>query len=164
MTLSNTQSHIVREAAEHEAGLAPLPKIPAAARNAVFRSMLNTGLLVEVPAPAEHLGRGWRQDETGAWIALRMTDSGFAFIGLDPAGSAPVLPRSGTHAATAHDSPLLSSRETVFAPLDAPVDGLTLRSSAAAVITAWEAAEPLDTALVTLPPTGAPLWLKVVPR
>jgi hypothetical protein len=70
MTLSDTQSQILREVAEHEATLATLPKIPAAARNAVFRSMLKSGLLAEVPASPEHAGRGWRQDEADVWIAL----------------------------------------------------------------------------------------------
>jgi hypothetical protein len=86
MKLTHTQSLILREAAQHEAGLAPLPKLPAAARNAVFRSMLKAGLLTEVPAPVEHVGRGWRQDEAGAWIAFRITDFGLISIGLEPAG------------------------------------------------------------------------------
>jgi hypothetical protein len=84
MTLSGTQSQILRQAAEHEAGLAPLPKVPAAARNAVFRSMLKCELLSEMPAPPEHAGRGWRQDDQSGWIALRITYRGLAAIGLKP--------------------------------------------------------------------------------
>ncbi|MDO9500607.1 MAG: hypothetical protein Q7J52_10950, partial [Falsiroseomonas sp.] len=87
MTLSDTQSQILREAAQHQAGLAPLPKIPAAARNAVFRSMLKSGLLTEMPAPPEHPGFGWRQDEASVWIALRITGEGRTALGLGPAGS-----------------------------------------------------------------------------
>ncbi|MFC7542552.1 hypothetical protein ACFQU2_28025 [Siccirubricoccus deserti] len=34
--------------------------------------MLKHGLLTEVPAPTEYVGLGWRQDEAGAWIALRL--------------------------------------------------------------------------------------------
>ncbi|MGG5886373.1 hypothetical protein ACLF3G_04480 [Falsiroseomonas sp. HC035] len=89
MTPSDTQSQILGEAAEHEAGLAAMPKIPAAARNAVFRSMLKGCLLTEVPALPEHAGCGWRQDEAGAWIAPRIIERGRAAIGLAPAQDSP---------------------------------------------------------------------------
>ncbi|GGC66644.1 hypothetical protein GCM10011504_50790 [Siccirubricoccus deserti] len=73
MTLSDTQRQILTAATQHEARLATAPRgLPAAARNAVFRSMLKHGLLTEVPAPTEYVGLGWRQDEAGAWIALRL--------------------------------------------------------------------------------------------
>ena len=50
--------------AQHEAGLAKAPKaLPAAARNAVFRSLLKNNLLTEIEAPRQHAGLGWRQDE-----------------------------------------------------------------------------------------------------
>jgi hypothetical protein len=90
--------------AEREGGLAPLSKIPVAARNAVFRSMLKSGLLTEVPAPEEHARLGWRQDEASAWIALRITDKGLTLIGLDPAGSVPVPAPSDYEAPTSSDS------------------------------------------------------------
>jgi hypothetical protein len=54
------------------AGHAP-SNLPAAARQAVIRSMLKNQLLEELPAPAEHRDLGWRQDDEGAWIALRIT-------------------------------------------------------------------------------------------
>jgi hypothetical protein len=47
--------------------------LPAAARQAVFRSMLKNMLLEEVPAPTEHRDIAWRQDDDGAWVALRIT-------------------------------------------------------------------------------------------
>ncbi|MGK7871114.1 DUF3489 domain-containing protein [Falsiroseomonas sp. E2-1-a20] len=150
MTLSDTQSQILRQAAEHEARLAPLPKIPAAARNAVFHSMLKGGLLTEVPAPAEHVGLAWRQDEASVWIALRITDKGLASIGLDPAAAvSPVLPSGDTHATAASDSPPLSPAAT-SALQDAPAGRLTLRVAATAVVTAWEASQPLDADLASL--------------
>ena len=62
MTLSDTQSLILLHAAQHEARLAPLARIPAAARNAVFRSMLRTSLFDEVPAQPEHVGLCRRQE------------------------------------------------------------------------------------------------------
>jgi hypothetical protein len=60
MPHSDTQTQILIAAAEHEAQLAKVPQgLPAAARNAVFRSMLKSGLLEEVAAPAEYRGLAW---------------------------------------------------------------------------------------------------------
>ena len=57
MKLSDTQSLILGEASRHEQRLATAPKaLPAAARNAVFRSMLKNGLLAECAAPREYTG------------------------------------------------------------------------------------------------------------
>ncbi len=83
--LSDTQRVILSRAAQHEALLATPPaKLPAAARQAVLRSMIAKGLLEEVPAPREAIALGCRQDEDGAWIALRITAAGLAAIGLEP--------------------------------------------------------------------------------
>jgi hypothetical protein len=46
-------------------------------------SMLKNQLLAEVPAPTEHRGLGWRQDENGAWVALRITADGLRAIGVE---------------------------------------------------------------------------------
>jgi hypothetical protein len=46
--------------------------------------MIGKGLLEEVPAPREAIGLGWRQDEDGAWIALRITAARLAAIGVEP--------------------------------------------------------------------------------
>jgi hypothetical protein len=87
--LSDTQRVILSRAAQHEALLATPPaKLPAAARQAVLRSMLGKGLLEEVPAPREAIGLRWRQDEDGAWIALRITAAGLTAIGVEPEGAA----------------------------------------------------------------------------
>jgi len=83
--LSDTQRLILSAAAQHEMGLARAPKtLPAAARNAVFRSLIKNNLLTEINAPREHVGLGWRQDEDGAWIVARITDEGLRAIGIDP--------------------------------------------------------------------------------
>ena len=64
--LSDTQRVILSAAAQHEMGLARAPKnLPAAARNAVFRSLIKNNLLTEINAPREHVGFGWRQDDDG---------------------------------------------------------------------------------------------------
>ena len=85
MKLSDTQGLILGQARQHEQGLAAAPKtLPAAARNAVFRSMLKNGLLAECAAPRECLGLAWREDADGARIALRITDAGLRAIGVQP--------------------------------------------------------------------------------
>jgi hypothetical protein len=83
--LSDSQRVILSAAAQHEMGLARAPKtLPAAARNAVFRSLIKTNLLTEINAPREHVGLGWRQDDDGIWIVARITDEGLRAIGIDP--------------------------------------------------------------------------------
>ena len=85
MKLSDTQGLILGQASRHEQGLAAAPKtLPAAARNAVFRSMLKNGLLAECAAPRECLGLAWREDADGARVALRITDAGLRAIGVAP--------------------------------------------------------------------------------
>ena len=83
--LSDSQRVILSAAAQHEMGLARAPKtLPAAARNAVLRSLIKASLLTEINAPREHVGLGWRQDEDGTWIVARITDEGLRAIGIDP--------------------------------------------------------------------------------
>jgi hypothetical protein len=83
--LSDTQRVILSAAAQHEMGLARAPKtLPAAARNAVFRSLIKNNLLTEINAPRDFVGLGWRQDEEGTWIVARITDDGLRAIGIDP--------------------------------------------------------------------------------
>ncbi|MGK7864925.1 DUF3489 domain-containing protein [Falsiroseomonas sp. E2-1-a4] len=83
--ISDSQRVILSAAAQHEMGLARAPKtLPAAARNAVFRSLIKNNLLTEINAPREHVGLGWRQDEDGTWIVARITDEGLRAIGIDP--------------------------------------------------------------------------------
>jgi hypothetical protein len=90
MKLSDTQRVILSAAAQHEMGLARPPKtLPAAARNAVFRSLIKNNLLTEINAPREHVGLGWRQDDDGTWIVARITDEGLRAIGIDPNAEEP---------------------------------------------------------------------------
>jgi hypothetical protein len=72
--LSPTQAQILIAAAQHEARLATPPAgLPVAARNAVFRSMLNSGLLEEVAAA-----------ESGGSVTLRTTVAGLVAVGAEP--------------------------------------------------------------------------------
>jgi hypothetical protein len=165
--LSDTQRVILSAAAQHEMGLARAPKtLPAAARNAVFRSLIKNNLLTEINAPREHVGLGWRQDEDGTWIVVRITDEGLRAIGIDPnADDAPeedeqsaeaiarrnaerraaaeaatpvadTAPTGGEDAAEG-DAPAEDAEPAQDAPTPAP--RASLRDAAAAVLAAWDA-------------------------
>ena len=165
--LSDTQRVILSAAAQHEMGLARAPKtLPAAARNAVFRSLLKNNLLTEINAPREHVGLGWRQDEDGTWIVARITDEGLRAIGIDPnegdavagepgcsgiEGSVPDTAPTVAPVATpaTQDAPATEAAQT--APLTEEIAMLdqalavrsatprtSLRDAAAAVLAAWD--------------------------
>jgi hypothetical protein len=165
---SDTQRVILSRAAQHEALLATPPaKLPAAARQAVLRSMLGKGLLEEVPAPREAIGLGWRQNEDGAWIALRITAEGLTAIGVEQEGApqgtdepqetavAPTAPQGDSLAAFPPTPPSPSGEAPEGlqrAPVSqrGPIGGAAaLRRAAAAVLTAWDASrrDGLDDAI-----------------
>jgi hypothetical protein len=158
MTISDTQRQILADAAQHEAQLAFSPTgLPAAARNAVFRSMIKHGLLAEIPAPQEYIGCGWRQDEAGAWIALRITDVGLCAIGANGAAAAepsetmPIMPSCELPAAAA-SSPADNGGEAADATGAASTGQrtasarLSLRAAAQALLAAWDANDGLGLA------------------
>jgi len=152
--LSDTQAVILSAASQHEMGLARAPKnLPAAARNAVFRSLIKNSLLTEINAPREHVGLGWRQDDDGTWIVARITDEGLRAIGIDPnegdtvADTAPMVAPD----AMAGDSPAPAAEGAHTAPLTEEIAMLdqalaapsatpraSLRDAAAAVLMAWD--------------------------
>jgi hypothetical protein len=178
MKLSDTQLVILSAAAKHEMGLARAPKgLPAAARNAVFRSLIKNNLLTEINAPPEHVGLGWRQDEDGAWIVARITDDGLRAIGIDPnegdareedersaeaiarrnverraaaEAAAPVAdtaPRGGENA-DAEDAPAEDAEPAQGAPT--PALRASLRDAAAAVLAAWDDEANRETDMITV--------------
>ena len=70
--LSDTARVLLSRASQHAERLAEPPKhLPAAARDAVVRSLLKNGLLAETPCLREHLALAWRQDEDGVQIAMQ---------------------------------------------------------------------------------------------
>src|SRR3954466_8212063 len=98
--LSATAVRVLFEAGQHALRLATPPKhLPAAACNAVLRSLLKGGCVEECPAPFEHVGLGWRQQD-GAWTALRVTVAGLLAIGASPP-AAPVEAHSAPPTASA---------------------------------------------------------------
>jgi hypothetical protein len=122
--LSDTQRVILSRAAQHNALLATPPtKLPAAARQAVLRSMIAKGLLEEVPAPREALALGWRQDEYGTWVALRITDAGLAAIGVEPeAAMAEAAPELGGLTPTEYEKEQELAQAALYAGIDLSLD------------------------------------------
>lgn len=165
--LSDSQRVILSAAAQHEMGLARAPKtLPAAARNAVFRSLIKNNLLTEINAPREHVGLGWRQDEDGTWIVARITDEGLRAIGIDPnegdagtgepdcsgiEGSVPDTAPTVAPGTTPGESPAPAAEPAQAAPLTEEIAMLdqalaaraatprtSLRDTAAAILAAWD--------------------------
>jgi hypothetical protein len=139
MKLSDTQLVILSAAAKHEMGLARAPKgLPAAARNAVFRSLIKNNLLTEINAQPEHVGLGWRQDEDGTWIVARITDDGLRAIGIDPNEGDAEADTAPT--GTEDDAPQQEGTPAPEANQDAPVAAprASLRDAAQRVLAAWD--------------------------
>ncbi|HEV7456494.1 MAG TPA: DUF3489 domain-containing protein [Roseococcus sp.] len=165
--LSDSQRVILSAAAQHEMGLARAPKtLPAAARNAVFRSLIKNNLLIEINAPREHVGLGWRQDNDGTWIVARITDDGLRAIGIDPnhgdaaagepdcsgiEGSVPDTAHAGADEPAPQDEDAPSPEAAQAAPLTEEIAMLdqalaaraatsraSLRDTAAAILAAWD--------------------------
>ncbi len=88
--LSDTALVLLNKAAARDDRLVEPPNhLPAAARNAVVRSLLKHGLLIEDAVELNH-PLAWRTDESDAdlrcSIALRITDDGFRALNLEPPG------------------------------------------------------------------------------
>jgi hypothetical protein len=147
--LSDSQRVILSEASQHQMGIARAPKtLPAAARNAVFRSLIKNNLLIEINAPPEHVGLGWRQDDDGTWIVARITDEGLRAIGVDPNEGdavADTAPTGATHDAPV-ETPALATEANQAAPTAAPRS--SLREVAAAVLAAWDDEANRDTDMI----------------
>jgi hypothetical protein len=146
LKLSDGQRTLLLQASQHEARLAPLPKLPKAAANAVLTSLIKKGLLAECPAPRDHIGRAWRQDEGDVWIALRITEEGMRAIGLGPEEepAADRLPDDGQSTNESGTDQLPADEKQAEAPEDAaPVPAeeripRNLRDAARRVLDAWD--------------------------
>ena len=78
--LSITGRTVLTLAAERDNHLVRVPQLPAAAARQVIRSLLNSGLVEEIPAPVEDADFAWRTADGGAALMLRATASGLARI------------------------------------------------------------------------------------
>ncbi|WP_426954141.1 hypothetical protein [Muricoccus radiodurans] len=136
MTLSHTQSLLLSRASQNPMGLAKAPDhLPAAARNAVVRSLLKTGLLEEITAPAEHRALAWRQEEDETAVALRITAAGLRAIGVGPERG------EATHAGQegAGQPDTGAPATAVQEPPQTAAARLSLRDAASSVLVAWDA-------------------------
>ena len=147
--LSDTALVLLNKAATRDDRLAEPPThLPAAARNAVVRSLLKQGLLIEDAVALNH-PMAWRTDESDAdlrcSIALRITDDGFRALNLDPPGSDAEADTPATDAPTAPDAASVQAEALAVAEaLEAaqgapqPAPRASLRDAAAAVLEQWD--------------------------
>jgi hypothetical protein len=143
--LSDTALVLLNKAATRDDRLAEPPNhLPAAARNAVVRSLLKQGLLIEDAVELNH-PMAWRTDESNAdlrcSIALRITDDGFRALNLDPPNADAGTDPSATDAPTAPDAAsvqteALAVAEALEAAHTAP--RASLRDAAEAVLEEWD--------------------------
>lgn len=119
MTLSDTAMALLSKAARREDRLVEPPaKLPVAARNAVFRSLIKQGLLAEVPALREAIDMAWRRDDEAAYVSARITDAGLRALNLDlPETAACTVGQAGKPMNAATDG-----REAADAASQAPDD------------------------------------------
>ena len=133
--LSDTARAVLEQAATREDHLVRPPALPAAARQKVVRSLLNRGLVEEVPAPINDGAYAWRTDEDAGPLMLRATLAGLAGIGLtDAPTDAPPLPDTATEEAVAREAAAIA--DTLDAAPTAPAR-VSLRQAAEAVLAAW---------------------------
>ncbi len=133
--LSDTARAVLEHAATREDHLVRPPGLPAAARQKVVRSLLNRGLVEEVPALITDGAYAWRTGEDGAVLMLRATSEGLAAIGLSDAPTdAPTLPDTATEDAVAGEAAAVAD---ALEAASAPPARVTLRQAAEAVLAAW---------------------------
>ena len=141
LKISDTGRAMLTLAISREDRLVRPPTLPAAARSQVVRSLLNNGLVEEVPAPMTDDAYAWRTGEDGVVLVLRATPGGRVAIGLADAGS---LQEAPTGAPTLHDEAeedavareALAVADALDAAPTAPARG-GLRQAAEAVLAAW---------------------------
>ena len=102
--LSTTARTVLTVAAARNDHLVHLPQLPVAAARQVVRSLLNGGLVEEIPAPVEFADFAWRTAEDGAALMLRATAAGLARVGEPEAAHAVPGPDDDGEAAEASAS------------------------------------------------------------
>jgi hypothetical protein len=78
--LSNTARNVLTLAGARGDHMVRVPQLPVAAARQVIRSMLNAGLVEEIPAPIEEAEFAWRVAEDGVALTLRATAAGLARV------------------------------------------------------------------------------------
>jgi hypothetical protein len=87
--LSNTARNVLTLAAARDDHLVRLPKLPVAAARQVIRSLLNAGLVEEIPTLVEDAEYAWRTAEDDTALMLQATAAGLA--GVSEPGSTDAL-------------------------------------------------------------------------
>jgi hypothetical protein len=82
--LSDTARAMLTLAATRPDRLVRPPQLPTAAARQVVRSLLNNGLVEEVPAPVDEAAYIWREGDDGVALMLHATAAGMAAIGVAP--------------------------------------------------------------------------------
>ncbi len=135
ITLSDTGRAVLEHAATREDHLVRPPSLPAAARQKVVRSLLNRGLVEEVPAPITDDAYTWGTGEEGVVLMLRATPAGLAAIGqADAPTNPPTLPDTAEEDAVAREAAAVA--DALDTAPSAPTRA-TLRRAAEAVLAAW---------------------------
>ncbi len=133
--LSDTARAVLEHAATRKDHLVRPPSLPAAARQKVVRSLLNRGLVEEVPALITDGAYAWRTGEDGVPLMLRATSAGLTAIGLaDAPTNPPTLPDTAAEDAVAREAAAVA--DALDAAPTAPARA-TLREAAEAVLAAW---------------------------
>jgi hypothetical protein len=78
--MSATAHAVLALAATRDDHLVHLPRLPVAAARQVIRSMLNAGLIEELPAATVDLAHVWRTGQHGEVLALRATALGLTRV------------------------------------------------------------------------------------
>jgi hypothetical protein len=128
--LSNTQTLILKAAAEREARIAlPLPdSLRGGAAAKVVGALLAKGLLEEVDADMHKNDPVWRESGDGHAVTLIATDAGLAAIGIEPEQAPTEAPKPPTLRAG-------TKQATLIAMLRTP-DGATIEEII--VATGWQ--------------------------
>jgi hypothetical protein len=147
MNLSDTARRILSTAATRPLGHAIPPEaLPAAARNAVGRSLLRQGQIEECAASVEQAGLGWRRPD-GSWTAMQITETGRQAVATEaPAETMPVTANSDSQAAPAAHA--VSESRAAAEAAGGPCTGQheasnrrSLRDAAGLLLAAWDAPE-----------------------
>jgi hypothetical protein len=95
MARFDTALHVLTAVSQHPLRLATPPRhLPAAAHNAVHRSLLKGGYVEECAALVEYDGFGWRQQDSAS-TALRVTDAGLPAMLSAPSPVCPMQQSRG---------------------------------------------------------------------
>ena len=151
MTLSDTQSSILRQAARHPDGLVvPPAHLPPGPRASIARALLNAGLVAR--AAASDVSASFKLDGDIIWLGI--TDAGREAIGErneDLARTAGLEPATAAEAGTAADYTTNHTQAPVTP--SSPQHRPKLRAAAAALLACWDATierEPLADAVAAL--------------